>query len=402
MTRLLRRLGPSPLRRAFGALDKTVPLVTVEVEGWGTLTDLDLFSVSLRRGGDDDIDILPAVLTVETVYALPLLTGNAITLKVDGQTRFHGRVGPMAREDDQGDYTTKITASSWSVLLDQLDRESTWSAGESWASILGSVSNLSAMGVPWSINIADDRLWNITGAPEPGAVKYSDAIRALTTDSGVAILSRMDGTADALTHTTRGEYADTVGQTYPTIPRTVCTTPTTWEQPTELPARRVYLKYRDEAGVEKAYSAPYREENITETRVIDRLWWRASPASGLTSWADVIAVRESSRYWQLPKLSIELLPLINSPLQSRRNVYVYLRSMQSGSPIPLGGDWERDLQGLHFATGIEETMTATNWTMTLSLLPYSHMIGRTTPPVLGQTWDTMITTWDETPGRWDL
>ena len=381
----------------------TVPLVTAEIDGWGILTDHDISSITIRRGGDDDVDVLPAVLTIETVRTVPVITGAEVRLTVLNHLRFVGRVGPMSRHDEAGDFTTTITASSWSVLLDRLNHEIRWEHGSSWQAVFKGTSDLSSMGIDWSFSADDLRLRDYHGAPdaEDHLVSYSDAMQVLTADSGISVLSRRDGTANVITHLTRGDYADAAAGEALTLPRSVCTSPATWEQPKEQYARRVYLRYSDASGNPQAYSAPYREENITETLVLDREWWRVEPSTGLQTWANALALREASRYWQIPTVTVELLPLARSPKPSHQALYRKLVGMQSGDPVPLGADWGTALQGMYFATGLDESITADRWTLTLTLVPYGHVVGSASPPVRGLTWDTSGVAWDDYTESWD-
>lgn len=400
MTRQRRSLGPSRLRKALGALDMTVPLVTVEIDGWGTLTDHDISSITIRRGGTDDVDVLPAVLTIETVPAVPAITGAEVRLTVLDHLRFVGRAGPMTRHDEAGDFTTTITASSWSVLLDRLNREIAWEHGASWASVLILTSDLAAMGVDWSFSVDDSRVWDYRGAPDGDVISYSEAMTAFT-GSGISVLSRRDGSAQAISHLTRGDYADAAAGTALTLPRSACTSPTSWEQPNEQYARRYFLRYSDAGGNLQTHAAPYREENITETVVLDREWWRVNPSAQLQTWANALALREASRYWQIPTVTVELLPLARSPKPSHQALYRKLVGMQAGDPVPLGADWGSALQGMYFAAGLDESITADHWSLTISLVPHGHIVGSASPPVRGLTWDTSGVAWDDYTESWD-
>jgi hypothetical protein len=88
------------------------------------------------------------------------------------------------------------------------------------------------------------------------------------------------------------------------------------------------------------------------------------------------------------------------PVQQRRPG-TRLLVLEAGSPIYLSGDWHHQLQGIHFAVGITETITGAGWTLNLELAPSYHVVGSISPTVPARVWDSATYAWSAESRTWN-
>lgn len=100
--------------------------------------------------------------------------------------------------------------------------------------------------------------------------------------------------------------------------------------------------------------------------------------------------------WRIPEVTFDLVKLLRphawTPEQLAVNarLAVLLLMLEEGGPFHLGSSFGR-YSGVHFATGIKETITPKAWTFTLSLAPREQITGELTEP----------RTWNKAPFPWN-
>lgn len=355
-------------------------------------------SISIKRGGTDDYDALPHTIKIETVRELPLMTGSPLVVDVAGSRRFTGVVGAMTMHDD-GDHRRRmatIEGNTWGVKLDNLDPSVTIHDGTSLGSI---VQHITADHVV----IADARLWDWPTLGI-GEASYASTMTKVTRDAGVAVLTRRDGTAVALSHAARREQLTAHPYIVMTVPRSAVTAGIEWEQPAGYLGRGQVIQYtRPDGAIAQKTSWTSEDPAAVDPVIHDREWWQLPHDSDLLEWVEALEWRDRADFWRIPQITVELLPLLSSKHRARRELGVILRDLQVGDPLAMSIDWPNapGLRGWRFVTGIEERVTATSWTLTLTLRHSIEMTGSSGPLFSGATWETALPTWDATTETWE-
>ena len=388
-----------PSRLAVVTGRATLPAsVAAVTAGSLTLTGDDIASISITRGGADDYDALPHTVTIETVRELPLMTGEPLTVTIAGQRRFTGIVGGMTMHD-RGDHRRRMTTlegSTWGVRLDNLDPSVTIHDGTSLASILQHIT-------ADHVVIADARLWDWPTLGI-GEASYASTMSKVTREAGVAVLTRRNGAAVALSHAARREQLDAHPYIVMSVPRSAVTAGIDWDQRAGYLGLPQAIEYTLPGGGIGRRSSWTSEDPDPVAHVIhDRHWWQIPSSSDLLNWVEVLEWRDRADLWRLPALTVELLPLLSSSSASRRALGVMLRDLEVGAPLALSVDWPHvtGLRGWHFATGITETITPTRWTLEITTAPSFEVVGFSGPPFSGATWDTALPTWDASTETWE-
>jgi hypothetical protein len=180
--------------------------------------------------------------------------------------------------------------------------------------------------------------------------------------------------------------------------------PARYEQMGERPATPIdYTAYITDGSLRTRSVEPPNptgETVMRETR--DWTRWRMGDLDNQlwrSAWSD--AHSRAVSVYSLPELSIDLLMLLRMGTEYSLKIAGQLLTLEAGEPIYLSGDWPPRLRGVHYAEGITETITPSEWRFDLSLIPHALGAGTPTPTVPPLAWDSFITAWDAETRTWD-
>lgn len=171
--------------------------------------------------------------------------------------------------------------------------------------------------------------------------------------------------------------------------------PTTWDQPSTYPTEYRVLLRPPSGGTYEIITAPGGVPT-GETRLEDLDW--SELVRDTEQWRRVYGRRWQTfqGYWRIPSVTVRLDHLLASRYASHRRAAGMLLRLNVGDPVPLAGDWPGPIDGVHFATSMEEQITPDAWSLTIGLTPYNALAGEDQLPVLPRTWDQAGTrTWDD-------
>lgn len=404
-------MKPGHLYRTLERIGVPTPLLTVTGDTF-TVTDDQITSASISHGGTDPSpgiqpstceavlqrpswiktgESFAVALTTAAAGALALHT-NTSTISI--QNRFTGRVGRQTNTDDAGRLTANMTAASWSAQLSRIRTDYYLPAGLSVHDALRFLCAPDALpAISW-MDYGDADVLAATIA----AATFKDTATKFTSDIGTLVRDTRDGTLEAWSLPYRKTWAAArLADRYP-LTRSQAISPATWDQPNE----DIPVKVR--ADWIAADGTPYaRSSGGTAETIVERHDWTHIQAqtAALDMHFEALVNQGWNRLFRLPTVTVDLLHLLASPLTYHRGQAGMLLALNAGDPIGLSGDWPTHLRGVHFVTGITETITKDQWTLDLSLVPYSLVIGETSPTVPAMVWDSATYPWDEETRAWD-
>lgn len=318
--------------------------------------------------------------------------------------RYQGRAGAVSMDDDGKRYTSTLTASSFTQQMLTSPRTSRPLAGQTIARVLndafGTLDGSVIAGIEFGAYGTYDRL--TISEPEP--MRFSDVISTYAEDLGILIRETRAGQTHAYTSTYRRDQA--LGpqlSAMPHLTRSQALAPARWDQSNELPGLRINYSVTNAAGAVSVRTAEIAT-NLGMLETIDVDWSHINGDDTLQTFLEAYGrVQErSARHYRLDSISVDLLHLITSPHSFHREQAGNLLTLEAGDPIFLSGDWPAELQGVHFAQQIKETISGDEWRLDLSLYPIAQVLGTISPPVPARVWDSMRHQWDTEPRTWAL
>lgn len=408
--RLARTLGLTGSGPFFGLYSSTV----------GGLYDEQINAATIHRGKSGrGGGVHPSTLEI-TVPGLPALdaTGSSVRLFLRevpaarlaarlGTTgpaierRFTGRLGQVDVEDTGKRFSTSYSAASWISRLNYAPARSTPTAGQSVKRVIADLLTLNRPAPLAGIEVTFHGEFDaVATTSEP--VTFKDAIGTYTADLGILIRETRAGVSQVLSLPYRLDYAQrTLAAALP-LTRSQAISPAKWAQRNEWPPVIVDYDVTNENGARVTRTAQI--ENTTgespERLALD--WSYIHPTTDqLYQHAYGMVYESSPRQYTVPSVKIDLLHLIASPKQYHRDQAGQLLRMEAGDPVYFSGDWPARLRGVHFAEGITETIGPDEWTLDLSLVPYSHAMGSpNNPAVPARVWDSAGNTWNTETRKW--
>lgn len=400
------------------------PLVEVRMNPSGspsaTIDDDSIMSLTIHRGdATPDGGLHPSTAEVKSARFIQSLTSHPLTITIPNraadaiaaltgqtraaiQTRFTGRIANYVTEDvGLSRNETSVQAQSWSAVLNRTPYEYSFTAGSGVAEVLRSVLNRPTLpfGPTASIRGAIDSYGYIYDAIENA--RFSDVIDKFSTDLDILIREKHNGNVEIWSLVDRIEYTTARVDSLLPILRSHGLAPTSWEQPFyDLQANYRVLTREYPSGEYQSLTwntgpESWRPEELVDLRQVQ---WRDN-----TQWHLLGAARRARTYtgsYRLPNLEIDLLRLLSGNSYSRR-VAGQLLALEPGDPVGLANDWPGSLPGVHFAQGIDETITPTEWRITLSLVPWWVMFGEDSPMPRGRTWNSAFGRWRDYPNsKW--
>lgn len=418
---------PRRLRRTFDTIDTAHGFALYATGGAGIgLYEDSIHSVSIKHGGSSrGGGHTPSTceVTVDGLYSAAL---NGAELRVFLRDsfaanlaahlgpsanpdlfarRYTGRVGAMSVEDTGRRFSTTITASSWLTQMNYSPRTYAPTAGEDLTTVL---LNLAAADEPnRGIDMIALNQTGITVRETADPVLWRDGLDTYGTEPGVSILERRDGHCLVAPISFRTAKALDLVDTSLPLTRSQAVAPARWEQHNERPG----ITVRYTAGASGGASTVTRTAEVAnptgelrETVDVDwsHLVMPAEVDNQLYREAYGRVFAATARLWRLPTIRVDLLHLIRSPHQYHRDQAAQILSMDPGDPVYLAGDWPTDVDGIHFADEITETITPDSWTIEMGMKPWAVVTGDTTqPPVAPRSWDSAGTAvWDNDTRTW--
>ena len=406
------RTVSGPLRRTLTQIGVTSDLLSVGGTDFAT-TDDEIMSVSISHGGSDPSPALePSTCELSITGARWIQTGNPLTVTLTAsaaallaaytgtvtaaqiQARFAGRIGRQVNHDEPGRASSSLAAASWSAQLNHLDASYRLQAGWTVAQALGYLCTSPDL---HALTIGAAGQFDVLAETILDAGR--DQISALTADIGVLVRERRDGSLQAVSLTHRyAEASARIATGWPLV-RSQVLAPTSWDQPNEdfRPRLRAYWIAADGTTVVRLHGG-------TDASAVQEHDWRhIKDQTGALDlhWAGINR-RLDPREFTLPQLTIDLLALLRSDSAYDRGQAGLLLALTVGDTINLSGDWNYWLAGVRIVTGIDEKITGSAWTLTLSVVPFSHLFGGLSPDVPALVWESARHEWDTEPRTWNL
>lgn len=407
---------PSRLWKRLGA---TYPLFSVWNQHGLSANDHTVKSIKISRGADGpEGGVHPPTLSVDTTFLEQVRSGERIQVDLTThgtnrlaalvgadpakvRRRFYGRIGRQTVNDvDPTHQQTTFNAAGWEAQLKHIKALRGYFAGEAVSEIVRKLAYGQPVGLPylpqWVFPASDDQ-YGYAAKQSTESITYANDIDKWTTDIGLYVQTRRDGTCYVLPHQYRWDKALALlnGGTHHPFTRSNAVSPATWEQPAEnMPVRhRVY--WNDSDG--ETYftwgadtSTPITEYDMRHVR------WLANQNQPMQTGRAYFHRNVPPRY-NLPSLTFDVLMLANSPHISHRDQARELLELEVGDPVFLSNDWYQQLRGVMFAVGIEESITPDGWEITLNLAGSREVVGEVSPDVQGRTWEAAGYPWKAQP-----
>lgn len=412
----------SRLYRKLAAAGIPTPLTSAALTAGPTYGDTRIRSITINRGGTGPLSGIPGnSLEVETTGYTSSLIGEALTLRLSTATaaalaartganataittRFRGRAaGFRVRDTGRSQETTTISASSWSSILPGHSARWTFPSQTYVTDLLQQILNPPSWG---SFIPASER----RGALEDyGRTRdyltdksFTDLIGDYADKLDILIRDKLDGRMEIMGPVHRRSTALARLDSHLPLTRGQVLAPAEWTQDAWENRRNYYVLVSTDMN---GGTTGLNFGNLSET-------YRTDELIDLTHviyvnnahWQMLGAARQQREYtgaYRLPSVDIDLLHLITSPNRADQLVAGQLLELEPGDPIFLSGDWPTILRGIAFADGIKESITPDGWKISLSLTPYTHVIGEPAPIPKPRVWASATGTWDAETRTWD-
>lgn len=403
--------------RLYRKLDPEQALFRLTIEDGTDLRDGTLTGVTIKRGsGSPGGGVSPSTLEVGlsgfaavrsglhcslslTTYGAQLLNSRVGATASVIAPRFSGRIGRQHVDDRGRRQVTTLMAASWTSQLSRTAKEYTPAVGENIAEVIGQLMTSPAL----------PRLSTPTRLAPPGqygtvhqaqdSQTYGE-IGKWTSDLGLTVRETRAGGQQIMTHAQR--WDDAVGQMTGRIPiiRAQALAPAKWQQDSEGIPRNQHLTWGSGAGTNSATWGDVGDPNAV---VVDHdlTHARFNNEDQVRSEGFRLRALEWESAYAIPNVEIDLLHLITSAKKYDRDQASELLSLEVGAPIYLSGDWHSQLQGIHFVTGLTESITGTGWSLSLSLAPAQTVVGSVSPVVPARVWDSATYPWSSESRRWN-
>lgn len=341
-----------------------------------------------------------------TTYAGNLLYSLCGALAAPTRPRFFGRIGKMTIDDVKpGQQHATIYAATWDAQLKNTAVKRTVAGGTQVSQIVKYLFS------PYGVGI---RNLPVIDTPAPlGTYGYtwdvveldgfSDGIRKFVDDLGLYLHTRRNGSISLVTTEYMWDQANAkIASTMP-LTRSQAISPATWEQPAEEMPRQHWVTYKDGNGnnITNGYGNDTDNPNLprVEYDMSHIRWVGNDNQPNRAAWIGYTRDRDNG--YTISEITIDLLRLITSPVEYHRAQAAQLLNLEVGDPVYLSGDWNTTVRGLHFATGIDETITPDSWDLTLSIHPSDTVVGQPTPIIPPRVWESAAWPWNDETREWN-
>lgn len=413
------RIEPRRLRRTLNRIGVTAPLLEVAGETF-TADDDEITSVSISHGGTSPSPgIQPS--TCETVLqkTLWMRTGQHMTVRLTAaaaasianrtggtvapariRDRFTGRIGAQDYDDHGDRLSIRLAAASWSAQLSRLrDVERWYGAGMQVSEVIRFLvaTHAALPQIDWITYGTGG--WDVLAVDQPAGT-IGNLLSKMTSEIGVLVRDTRAGRLEAWPLAYRRTWAvQELERTYP-ITRSQAISPAKWSQPNENMPAKVAALWIGQDGTEEHVSAGGTDDSIIERH--DWRYLRDQGTDNLRSHWRALASQQHERILRIPSIKIDVLMLLASDRDYHRGQAGLLLGLNAGDTIGLSGDWYTDLQGIHVVSGIDEQITGSSWTLTLSLIPWRLVFSEDSPNVPALVWESATYPWADESRRWNM
>lgn len=422
------------ISRLWRKLGLTQPLVRVwtEVDSSFEMNDRDIKSITITRGSAGSTTGLQEhTMEVNTVANRPSRTDRPLHCdlttyganriqQLTGQSastikqRYYGRLGKQVINDGGGGWNvnnwhTDFYCSKWQSQLENSDRLGNQIDQNEVHYLMNHFMNpgldtdLDYMPAPEFLSPTNTYgIMNNSYELGEAKIPYSEFASKYLNDPGYYVQNKRSGADRVLTMKYRWTLANNRLASWMPLTRSHVLSPTKWEQPNEDRPRNHVVLWRKPEGIWKYVVGPNPDDVRIPTVEHDLSYikyyddWNPKHLAA----AGYGQERFDSGY-RLPSMQIDLLRLLDTNEPSRLKQAAQLLYMEMGDPVYLSGDWYPSLTGIHFASGIKETITPDRWDIELSLDPAIAVVGewaRETVPA--QTWESALYPWDDATYPW--
>lgn len=403
--------------RLYRKLQPAQPLFQFTTEAGTLLRDDMITGVTINRGdGSPAAGVKPSTLEVGlsvfgsvqsnnhcelslTSYGAQLLANRTGASAAGIRARFAGRVGKQSVDDRGRRQITTMLASSWASQLGRVAGEYTPAPGAGIGIVIGQMMTSAALPrlAPPTRLAPPDHYGIVHEVPTPQT--WSD-IGRWTSDLGITVRETRLGGHQIMSHAQRWQDAlDAMPGRAPLI-RGQALAPASWEQPADSIPRNHLLRWGVSGGTAAAEfgavddpHAVVVEHDVTHARFNNE--------DQIRSEGQRRRYIDFNGNYSISSLKIDLLGLITSPSPYDRQQAARLLSMQVDDAVYLSGDWYGNLQGIHFATGITETISGSGWSVNLSISPSHLVVGEISPAVPARVWASATYPWRDETRTWN-
>lgn len=401
---------PGKLYRTLQKAGISTPLITIDGDTFSASDDT-IRSISIHSGtGDASPGIAPMTCetTIEGAYwtrtgtnltvSLTQAAASALSSKTGVsinsiRRRFTGRVGRQENEDTPNRMSATMSAASWSAQLQRVNTSAWVTAGTPLDQVIRWLMTSPALP---SRPFFSYGTFDVV-AEDQGTLTYSD-IDKFTSEIGILVRDTRDGEIQAWPLPYRASFAESqIPNRYP-LTRSQAISPAIWETPNENLPAKIRADWIGADGLPVSRSA-----GGTEDSIVERHDWTyiKQQTEGLNQHFQALVAQNWTRDWQIPQIRVDILELLRSDKPYNLGQAGMLLALNAGDFIGLSGDWYEHLRGLHAVTAIDEKITADEWSLTLSLIPYSHVTGLETPAIPARIWESAAYPWDEETRKWN-
>lgn len=341
-----------------------------------------------------------------TTYAGNLLYSLCGALAAPTRPRFFGRIGKMTMDDVKpGQQHATIYAATWGAQLKNTAVKRQIAGGTPVADVVKYLHSPYGVGLRKVPNVATPApigtygyTWDVMEIDS-----FSDGIRKFVDDLGLYMHTLRDGNEVLTTTEYMWNQANAKLATTMPLTRSQAISPATWEQPAEDIPRQHWVTYKDGNGnnITNGYGNDTDNPNLprVEYDMSHIRWVNNDNQPNRAAWIGYTRDRDNG--YTIPSITIDLLRLITSPIEYHRIQAAQLLDLQVGDPVFLSGDWNTTVRGMHFATGIDETITPDGWDLTLSIHPADTVVGQPTPIIPPRVWESAEWPWNDETRAWN-
>lgn len=318
------------------------------------------------------------------------------------KTRYTGRLGVTSVADTGKTYSTTFGASSWIAQMNYSPVHYAPTAGQS---IGAAIAGLCQASDPLrGITVTQLGSFDKIATNQPNTL-FKDGVGKYAEDIGILMQETRDGVTRVFGHQYRADQVTIKGVTELPLMRSQALSPAEWKQPNERPGIVAEFTIVNASGglTTRTASVANPGGELRETVEIDWSWFKENDVDNQAYREAYGRVYEStSRQFRMESITVDLLYLLGSPKQYHRQLAGQLLALEHGDPVFFSADWPSELEGVHFAEGIKETITSNTWELQLDLVPYAQAIGYAPSPVVpGRAWDSIPAPWDDMTIDWN-
>lgn len=353
------------------------------------------------------------ILRLTPEAAARFAAGTGITAAMV-QDRFRGRKATTTVDDvawkvgaNKQKFYSTITASSWTSVLRKRRSRFTATAGDSQFKPLLDVFTHPNVNVEQPVTYSGaEATYSDTVAVTESDLSFDDITAKFGTDLGVLFQHKRDGSVNFMSPRYRFYLLGSrAGFRWPVL-RSQGISPAQWAQPVESASEQFVLTRRTSTGTIYKQTWPLpggaapvmlETTDVDLSQVVPRTLNYEYVMNALNN-------RTNGRRMAMNSLTVDMIMLLSSKREVDRRIAMQVLELEAGDPIYFLGDWPQAIRGSYFASQITESVDSESWSITIDLSHPRDVLGLTDeniPQPKPKTWDQFVTTWDNTPGKWN-